>query len=235
MKRLFIILTLAIFSIAAYATFPHEVLNYHLKFGFIKGGEASFVTRDTIIDNKKMVHVVLHGYTTGLADALFEVNNYYGSVIDTDNYLPVVATKNLHEQRYRFQNHVQFDHDNLSAVSKHSGNHKISEGVCDVVSLMYNIRYSGKLETLKPNDILSVPFWDTDNWYMLDIRYAGIEEIKTNDGKKKCYRLEPIIKRGKLFDPGNPINMWFTTDDKKTPVMMQLNFKVGAFKCELVS
>ncbi len=215
------------------ADFKHETLHFNLRFGFIKGGEATFVTRDTVINNQSKIYGELHGYTTGLTNALFGVNNYYGSIFDRETFLPETATKNLSEQRYRFENLVEFDQAGKSAYSQRSGLHQIESGIVDIVSLLYNLRFSGKLDELEVNEIFAIPFWDTDKWYMLEMRYMGVEMIKTKSGIFECIRIEPIIKTGKLFYPGNPINIWFTADEKKLPVLMELNFKVGTVKCEL--
>jgi hypothetical protein len=233
MKQLIILLYLILCSTFAQAAFPYEILNYELKFGFIKGGEASFIARDTIIDNQSKIHAQLHGYTTGFANALFGVNNFYGSIFDSETFLPESTTKNLSEQRYRFENRVEFNHLEQSAYSQHSGWHQVEAGICDVVTLMYNLRFSGRLDGLVRHDIFTLPFWDTDSWYMLEMRYMGLEQVKTKNGTFECIRIEPIITRGKLFDSGNPINIWFTADEKKLPILMELNFKVGSVKCEL--
>lgn len=233
MKKLILILTILLICISSFAQYQYKELNYDLKFGFIKGGEANFTTRDTLIDNNYKLHIKLHGYTVGLANALYGVNNEYESFVDSVAFLPTKTNKNLHEQNYRFYNEVWFNSDSDSAYSKKSGWHKVENGICDVVSMMYHLRFSGKLDSLKMDEIISLPFWDTDNWYPLEMKYKGLESVKTKTGTYMCMRIEPILNPTKLFHKGNPINIWFTNDDQKLPVLMELNFKVGSVKCEL--
>lgn len=229
-----IVLIIVLFcGVELFGQFQHEKLNYDLKFGFIKGGEANFITSDTLIGNDERVYIKLHGFTVGLANVLYDVNNEYESFVDNTTFLPSKTNKNLHEQNYRFNNEVWFNAESDSAFSQKSGWHKVGDGICDVVSMMYHLRFSGKLDGLKEDQIIKLPFWDTDNWYFLEMRYMGIESVRTKTGTLQCIRIEPIMKPTKLFDKGNPINIWFTDDDLKLPVLMELNFRIGSVKVEL--
>lgn len=233
MKKLILIFSLFLLNSYSFGQYQYKELNYDLKFGFIKGGEANFTTCDTIIDNNYQLYIRLHGYTVGLTNILYGVNNEYESFVDSVVFLPVKTNKNLHEQNYRFNNEVWFNDESDSAFSEKSGWHQVEDGICDVVSMMYHLRFSGKLDSLKVDDIISLPFWDTDSWYFLKMKYKGNEIVKTQTGKHLCMRIEPIMQPTKLFDKGNPINIWFTNDDQKLPVLMELNFRIGSVKCEL--
>jgi len=212
----------------------HEKFTFELRFGWIKGGEATYQTKDTLINKHHELHAELHGYTTGFAQMLYSVNDQFESILSYDELLPYFSTKNLMEQNYRYTEKVEFDHENGKAVSNRSGTHFVDNGICDISSLMYNLRFSGRLDHLNPNEIIEIPFWDTNEWYILKLKYTGIEKVKTRLGYFECIRLEPQQVSGRFFNKNNPVNIWITNDSIKLPVLMELNFSIGSVKCELV-
>jgi len=139
----------------------------------------------------------------------------------------------LKEKSFRFDEEVTFDHENEVAFSKTSGYHEIKSGICDVSALMFHLRRSGKLDNLRLNQLIEIPFWDTNEWYMLKFKYTGIEKINSPFGKIECIRLEPQQIAGRFFNKKNPINIWVSNDYRKLPVLMELNFNIGSVKCEL--
>lgn len=228
--------TLNIFLIAGiclYAQPEYEKLLFDLHFGLIKGGEAVFVIGDTVVDNNKVKYALLHGYTTGLANWLYSVNDRFESIICAEKHLPKKSVKKLEEQKYRFYNEVTFDHETEKAFSKVSGWHQVESGICDLSSLIYNIRVSDKLNGLSPGQLIKIPFWDTDEWYILELKFSGIEHVHTPMGNFECIRLEPQKISGRFFNRYNPMNIWVTNDFKKLPVLMELNFSIGTVKCIL--
>jgi hypothetical protein len=211
----------------------HEKLVFELRFGFIKGGEAVYQISETAGDNGNEIHAILHGYTTGLANKLYAVDDRFESFISKEHLLPSRALKQLKEQSFRFDEEVTFNHNEEMAFSNNSGWRPIKSGICDVSSLMYHLRYSGKLDQLNLNQIIEIPFWDTDEWYMLKLKYTGIEKIKSPFGTIACLRLEPQEIAGRFFNKKNPINIWVSNDVRRLPVLMELNFTIGSVKCEL--
>jgi hypothetical protein len=210
-----------------------EKLRYEIRFGLIKGGEAVYQTSITNGNKIKEVHAVLHGYTTGFAKILYGVDDCFESFISLENFLPNKSIKILKEQNFRYEEEVTFDQNGEVAISNNSGSQAIKNGICDVSSLMFHLRFSGKLDGLKLNQVIEIPFWDTNEWYMLKLKYTGIEKINTHLGKKECLRLEPQEIAGRFFNKKNPMNLWVTTDSLKLPVLLELNFTFGSVKCVL--
>lgn len=211
-----------------------ELLKFNLKFGILKGGEVMYKISDSTYNQQAALHTKLHGYTTGFADLIWAVNDHYASLLNKENLLPHWSTKNLSEQDFTMYEHIQYDHINHVVVSNRKGKFKVDKNICDVSALICNIRYSGVLENLEVGQILKIPFWDTNEWYYLEIKYTGIEKVKTAFGTFNCIRLEPQHVTGRFFNKKNPMNVWISTGSRKLPVLMQLNFTIGSVKCELV-
>jgi hypothetical protein len=233
MRRQIILVLLLFISVYLFGQYEKEQLEFDLYFGFVKGGKALFVSDDASGADDSLWHVKMQGYTVGIANALYRVDNTYESYLKKDNFLPVKAIKDLKEKNYHFYNEVTFNQQVDSAYSQRSGAQKIEAGICDMVSLVYYLRFSNRLNGMAIGHIFEIPFWDNDRWYPLKMSYKGLETVKTRWGEKECMHIEPIIDTGKLFK-GNPINVWFTNDEQRLPVLMELNFKVGTVKCKLI-
>jgi hypothetical protein len=221
------------FSLNAFAQLPDEHFSFDLKFGFLKGGEATFTARNTLINDTAKIRVQLHAYTTGFAQMLYGVDDRFESTMCAESLLPNYSSKNLREQNYRFNNKVYFNHSEQRVYSERSGWYNVEEGICDVSSMIYNLRHSGKIENLRKGQIVEVPFWDTDEWYMLRMQYTGNEIVKTALGRFECLRFEPLSVSGRFFNKKNPMNVWITNDSRRLPVLMELNFTIGSVRCEL--
>jgi len=216
-----------------FAQVHSEKLLFEIRFGFIKGGEAVYETNETGENNGEEIHAVFHAYTTGFANKIYAVDDCFESFFSKNTLLPYKSIKILKEQKFRLEEEVKFDQEKEIAFVNKSGFQEIKRGICDVSSLMYHLRFSGKLDHLKINQVIEIPFWDTGEWYMLKLKYTGIEKINTLLGKKECLRLEPQEVAGRFFNKKNPMNIWVTNDSDKFPVFMELNFTIGSVKCEL--
>ena len=210
-----------------------EHFKFELRFGILKGGEAHYFLKDTIIENKAVYLSSLHGYTIGVTNLLYAVDDKFESILEPENYFPSVSYKKLKEQNYRFSNEVKFDHQNGLAISQNSGKYLVEEGICDISALMQKVRFSDDLNNHNLKEIIEIPFWDTDEWYYLKLKFTAIETIRTQLGEFECLRLEPLEIAGRFFNKRNPMNIWISNDEFKLPVLMELNFSIGSVKCEL--
>ena len=92
-----------------------EILVFDLKLGFVNGGEAILTIRDTSFNGKKAVDYHLKGYTTGITDKIFKVDDIYESTVDAKSYLPYRSVRNIKERNY---NEVFHYHDKDSIFSE---------------------------------------------------------------------------------------------------------------------
>ena len=71
------------------------VIDFNLKYGFIKGGSARIIIADTLYMGRPAVYYYLEGRTTGVTDAIFKVHNVYESIVDAETHLPYKAVRNV--------------------------------------------------------------------------------------------------------------------------------------------
>ena len=69
--------------------------------------------------------------------------------------------------------------------------------------------------------------------YELKVIVHKRETIKTDLGTFKTVKVEPVLDGDGIFNSSGRIFIWFTDDEKRLPVLMQCEIKLGSIKAEL--
>jgi hypothetical protein len=209
---------------------------YSLKYGFIKGGEASLFVKDTILNGERVNHVIAKGMTVGLADAIYKVRDRYESFIHPETDLPVKSVRSIREGSYRYYNEVCFEHQHVDSAlvkSQKSGDHWVPKNIQDILSAFYFARKHKFNDDLKKGDMIEIMTYFSDEMFPLRIRYKGTEVIKTPMGKLECYLFVPVTEVGRAFKNEDDMQVWISRDKNRVPVRIRFKLRVGAFTCNL--
>ncbi|PWE00461.1 DUF3108 domain-containing protein [Marinilabilia rubra] len=215
---------------------PGEELRYSLNYGFIKGGEASLMVKDTTLHGEKLHHVIARGKTVGLADAIYKVRDRYESFIDPQTDLPVKSVRSIREGSYRYYNEVSYEHQHLDSAkieSKKSGEKWVPENIQDILSAFYYARKHKFNEDLKEGELIEIMTYFSDELFPLRIRYKGVEVIDTPLGDLECYKFVPVTEVGRAFKNEDDMQVWISRDKNRVPVRIRFQLRVGAFTCNL--
>jgi hypothetical protein len=245
MKKIFYIATLVIISSNSLSqTKSYQVgekVIYSVKYGVITGGMGSLELTSDTLNGKEVWHSKFVAKTTGLADAIFKVLDIYESYIDPATELPVKSIRNIREGRYRKYNEVLFDHktrsDSAILTSELTGIHIAPQGIYDILSCFYYFRnHILPVESnLKKGELITITTWFTDELYPVNLRYIGIDEVKTKAGRITCYQFNPVTEVGRLFKTEEDVTFWFSSDKNFLPVKVRFDIFVGAFTVEISS
>jgi hypothetical protein len=235
MKSFFTILILLSFIVVFAGNTDNEILKYTIRFGAIEGGKASISTINKEYEGKDMVFSEMKLQSSGVTNSFYTVDNSFSSLINPVTCLPEKAFCKIIEKEIDYDDEVRFFQEDSTLFSKQMGWDEGGGEIFDIVSLIYNLRYSGKLENLQDGDYFEIFFWDINEIYPLKMKFSGSEEIKTKAGRFQCVKIEPVVKKGSDQSKKMPLTIWITNDAKKLPVMIQFNLKVGSVKCELDS
>lgn len=235
MKSFFTILILCSFLVVIAGNPDNETLNYTIRFGAIEGGKASISTVSKEYKGKAMIFSEMKMKSTGVANSFYTVDNSFSSYIDPVTFLPEKSLCKILEQETYYDDEVVFFQEDSTLFSKQIGWDEAGGEMLDIVSLIYNFRYSGRLQNLQKGENIEIYFWDINEFYPLKLKFGGSEEIKTKAGTFQCLKIEPIIKKGSDLSKKTPLTIWITDDARKLPVMIQFNLTVGSIKCELDS
>lgn len=223
------------------AYMPGEKVHFDIRYGVVQGGIATLELNTDSFNGKEVLHAVLLGKTTGMADAIFRVKDIYESYFEPDSELPVFSIRNIREGRYTKYNEVIFDHysrqDSAILTSDLTGVHITEKSIHDILSCFYYLRnhYLPEYSNFKKGEMITIMTWFTDEYYPIRLRYLGMDEIKTKVGKLKCLRFNPVTETGRLFKTEDDVSFWFTADKNFLPVRIRFDIFVGAFVAEIVS
>ena len=233
MKQLFLLIFLLVSLVAG--SQPIEEMEYFVRFGFIRGGKATLMAKDTLYNNHPSIHYYMEGQTVGLPNKLFPVHNIYESIVNADNYLPYKAIRNIKEQNYRYYNEVFFFHDNDSLYSQRSGGRVVPPQIVDIITVFFQLRQNSLLDKLDNGEEFDVPVFHADKHFMMTVKYLGKEKINSAFGKVECHVISPRMRTGRVLKRSDGLKFYISNDMNKVPLVLEFDMRFGALKCILKS
>ena len=183
-------------------------------------------------NGKNTFHFEVIGKSVGMFSWFFKVDDRFESFADEETIYPYHFIRRTHEGSYKYEDEVDFDHENGIATSRRKVK-KIQPGIKDIVSAFYYMR------TIDFSDIelgqeYQLDFFLDDSAYVSKIIYLGKEVVETKLGKFRCLKFKPMVAQGEIFQEPYPMVLWVTDDRNKAPVLGKSTVIVGSVKIELV-
>jgi hypothetical protein len=221
-----------------------EELLFKVTFGFFDAAEARMVVNPEIstINNFPTYKIDVFGQTLGVFK-LFNVNDNWGSYLDTAKIIPHHSYRHIEEGRYRKHERVTFDHKMKNARVKlydrenknivDTKDYPVPSHVQDIVSGFYFLR-TLDFKKYKPGDTIHlVGFFDKEV-YNVKLIYKRKEWVDTSIGKFESYVLVPIIPKNKLFRGDHPVTVWVSDDQNKIPLRIKAKLMIGSLDMEIM-
>ncbi len=199
---------------------------------WVGAGTATFSTRESTLNGRRVYHVVGDGRTYKSYEWFYKVRDRYESFIDAETMLPLKFIRNVNEGGYKIYNNVSFNRSINQAVST-NGVFQVPGCVQDVLSAIY---YARNIDYDKYQPGAKIPFtlFLDDEVYKLHIRYLGKETIKTRYGTFKTIKISPMLIEGTIFKGGDKMMVWVSDDKNKVPVRVDSPIVVGSIKVDLI-
>ncbi len=223
-----------------------EELEYKVTFGFLNVGKAITRIDNRVhqINSKPCYKIDAFGSTSDWMSWVADVDDNWGAYIDTTNMSTHVAYRKLKENKYRYEELANFDHENhkvtVKVKNKETGvfeeknSYEIPHNAKDLVGGFMLLRQID-FAKLHKGDTVTISGFFEDTSYYLKVMYLGKETIKTKVGKIPCNIMKPIMPDNKLFDGENSITCWISDDGNKIPVKIQAKMFIGHTGLELES
>lgn len=222
-----------IFEIPENAFQSGEELTYAISYGFIKGGKASLSIELMPHGYSYVYHAKAVATTTGMARML-DIYDIYESYFDVTTGLPVMAIRNISEGDYKRYNELRFLHDQGKLISLRSGEHKVPPDTRDILSVFYYAR-TYLFSNLNDRDSIVLNTFFEDAFWPLTVHFIGYDDVKTDFGKIKCLKFQPIVQAGGMVENEDDIEFWISADKNYVPVKLEVDMPVGKVKLMLTS
>ena len=213
-----------------------EQLNYRIHYGIINAGVAELkVTEENMRGSTPVVHMVGTGKTVGMAEWFFKTRDRYETYMDTEKMVPVEFIRDVNEGGYKINRHLYFDHNSYTVKdtkAPQKGTMDIMDNTQDIFSCFYYARTLDASQ-LKEGDMLQFNMFLDHELYPFGLRLVGREWVKTDHGKIKCLKFQPILQEGRVFKDKEGMIIYISDDENKIPVLIESELLVGSIKVEL--
>ncbi len=212
-----------------------EKLVYAVKYGLIKGGEASLVLDIYKGANESYYyHAKATAVTTGMVSSFAKIYDIYESYFDLFTGLPVWAIRNIRENNYTYYNQVFFYQDSGYIYSVNRGIVRTNSHILDILSAFYFARKFLFNRPLEKNQIIYLPTYFEDKFFPLKIKFKERETVKTKFGKIRCLKFVPVLEQNNPFKKEDDLQIWFSDDRNFIPVKIRMKSKFGVVKADLI-
>ncbi len=206
-----------------------ERIKFHVKFGFIKGGEVEMTVIDTVYNGRPAIQYLIDGRTTGITNAIYGVRDIYETTVDAETRLPVKAIRNIKEGSYRKYNETFFHHEGDSLCSLLKGCRPMEPGLLDIISGFFYFVNKNPFTHLQAGDAVYYSIYHADKIMPVSIKYLREEKLKTDIGEIDCLVLTPLIEKGKMFSRSDAIKIYISKEQKSL-VYIDLDTTFGSLK-----
>jgi len=201
----------------------------------IDAGSADLTVSHGDSKSKDLLRFELKALTNPNLIAGYDFKDEFISYFDPGLSAPRSFHKNFTEKSRVVDEKMEFDQVNRYVVvtrsKKIARKISIETGTQDPISSLYAMRSI----MLKPGMTLSFPVMDGDRTYQLEARVIGQELITTKLGNFNSHRTEIRIRPVDSSSNERAIVVWFSTDQRRLPVLATVSLPVGSAVIELIA
>lgn len=212
-----------------------EILNYDIKFGLVKGGQATMTVNLVPVGYSYAYHFKTEVITTGFVKRLTTIYDVYESYVDVETKLPLKSIRNVREDNYTSYNEVVFDRNNKRIISISKGNiDSVPDVLLDIVSIFYYAR-NALFKYSKEQNTIPMQLLFDDDIYPLNIHYIKNEVVNTTFGKIDAMLYAPVTHKGSIFANEDELKIWISDDNNYIPLKLWAKIPLGTIKIEITS
>jgi len=205
-----------------------EKLNYRIHYGLVNAGTAElFVNKRLTLAGHDVYHIVAKGRSISSFDWAFKVRDTYETWMDANSSFPWLFNRDVSEGGYTIKQLVRFNHYGKKAITNNGTPRTVPENVQDLVSAFYYAR-NLDLSNLKVGEAFTIPVFLDDSTYMMRMKYAGRETVKTDEGTFRCQVYMPQLLQGRVFKNEEDMKIWVTDDQNRIPVKCVAEILIGS-------
>lgn len=242
-KKLLTLLTVAALALNAYCGVPeytNENLSYRVtyKWGIIQkqAGSAAFALRKHA-DNYS---AVLTARTQPWADKIFQVRDTLSGNMRLGDMAPTLYVKSTHEGgeyrhdviKYTYSGDMMTANCERFKIDK-KGRQSVTDTTLvakmpgtDMLSVYYLVRRL-PFDTMKPGTIARANIFSGKKIEQLAVKYLGIETIKLNGRKYRCYKINFTFSSERMKNSSAPMWAWISTEGQRVPVKLIGELPIG--------
>jgi hypothetical protein len=224
------------FSADAFPFNIPEVLNYELTWAGIKAGEASLA----IQQNGEDLTITSTANSAKWVSVFYTVKDIAESRLRKDHKTSVIGEPvnyrlNIREGKHRKNKEVIFHPAALKAtyIDHLEGEQKevdIPAFVLDPLSSFYFLR----TQNLEVGKSVYVTVFDSKKVWNVEVQVLRKEKVEVPAGEFNTIVVKPLMQSEGIFYRKGDIYIWLTDDERRIPVMLKSQVKIGSVNANLV-
>ena len=219
-----------------------ERLEFELRWGIVTAGYASLEVKPRKDGKTEFLTFATANKTI---NKFYPVNDTVYTLVRNKGLMTDVFRKSLHEGKFHNKSLIRFDRDDKKAVLsdtvfkdpvKHTVKRSADTSVTidgmehSIMSAFYLVRSL----PLKVGETSRFSAVSGKKRYELKVIVHGRESIETDLGTFNTIKVEPVLDGDGIFNSSGRIFIWLTDDEKRIPVLMQCEIKLGSIKAKLI-
>ncbi|MEK7647375.1 MAG: DUF3108 domain-containing protein [Patescibacteria group bacterium] len=209
-----------------------ERLVYEIAWSGFIGGEAVIqINGQTTRDGNRVLLISTAARSTGLARALYPVEDTSLSYFDIDNLRSYGADIHITENNYKKHTEITFDHKRGIAIYKVDGGepqeYPIAPNTNDAFSAIYAFRVLRN--QAKIGESVSLPVFDDRKQHDLIIKTIRKEKIMLKNRSVDTLMTTFFLESGGLFQVKGDMTIWFSDDAAFAPIKIKASAPIGEF------
>lgn len=211
-----------------------EKLEFLVRYGIIHAGVASVeINKENYdINGKKATKVTGIGKSIGTFDFFFKVRDSYVTYMNTETLEPYRFVRHVDEGGFVFDQEYNFNHDEKYVVTEKKDTVAVPMGIQDLVSGYYYLR-SVDFNKYKIGEVISFQAFVDGKVEPVRIRYLGKKVVNIKSGRYRCFKFQPLVQKGRVFNDPEDVTVYISDDKNKVPVLVVAKVIVGSVKLEL--
>ena len=215
-----------------------EWFKFRVHYGVVNAGYATLEVKEDLRNNKKVYHAIGKGYTTGVTNWFFPVNDTYESFFDKENGNPYQYVRKIDEGGYKKNEEGFFDNQEHKILVKDYRNKTentvaVPVNVQDILSTFYYLRNHPTVDKLKVGESISIDMFFDGETTKFKLKFIGREDLETKFGTVATMIFRPYVQAGRIFKEQESLTVWISDDDNKIPLSIKASLKVGSIKADL--
>lgn len=213
---------------------PGEKLIYSVKYGVVKGGEASITVDIIPSGDTYYFYAKAVATTVGLMGGVAKIYDVYESYMSITTGYPFKAVRNITENNYTRYNELLFYRDYNYVYSLNKGKKWIPKNAHDILSAFYFARRNLFDRNFAPGDMIDLTTFFDNQILPIKIKFQKREYIRTNFGKVMCLKFVPVLEVNNPFKKEDDLEIWFSDDGNYIPVKIKMDAPIGSVKAVLI-
>lgn len=171
--------------------------------------------------------------SNNFVSAFYKMRDYIVSWVDAQGLYPHFFEQHLREGNYKMDGFILYDNESekVFVQEKKSRVFRAPRFTHDYISILYHVRSMD----FKRGDKFTIDMFIHSKIHPIHFKVKEKKSIEVKAGKFKCIKVQPkLAGKGRAFNKKDKMEVWFSDDSRRIPVMIKSKIKVGSITAKLI-